>query len=53
MPANLSPEYKAAADAFRKARDPAERLEHLREITASDEEFRLESRLLLGFEPPA
>jgi ribosome-interacting GTPase 1 len=32
MPANLSPEYKAAADAFRKARDPAERLEHLREM---------------------
>lgn len=32
MPANLSPEYKAAADAYRKARDPAERLEHLREM---------------------
>jgi hypothetical protein len=32
MPANLSPEYKAAADAFRKARDPEERLEHLREM---------------------
>ena len=32
MPANLSPEYKAAAEAFRKARDPAERLEHLREM---------------------
>lgn len=32
MPANLSPEYKAAADAFRKARDPGERLEHLREM---------------------
>ena len=32
MPANLSPEYKAAADAFRKARDPLERLEHLREM---------------------
>lgn len=32
MPANLSPEYKAAADAFRKAREPAERLEHLREM---------------------
>jgi ribosome-interacting GTPase 1 len=30
MPANLSPEYKAAADAYRKARDPLERLEHLR-----------------------
>ena len=32
MPANLSPEYKAAADALRRARDPAERLEHLREM---------------------
>jgi len=32
MPANLSPEYKAAADALRKARDPQERLEHLREM---------------------
>jgi ribosome-interacting GTPase 1 len=32
MPANLSPEYKAAADAYRKARDPGERLEHLREM---------------------
>ncbi len=32
MPANLSPEYKAAAEAFRRARDPAERLEHLREM---------------------
>ena len=32
MPANLSPEYKAAADAFRKARDPQERLDHLREM---------------------
>ena len=32
MPANLSPEYKAAADAFRKARDPEQRLEHLREM---------------------
>jgi hypothetical protein len=30
MPANLSPEYKAAADAFRKARDPQERLDCLR-----------------------
>jgi RNA polymerase sigma factor (sigma-70 family) len=28
-------------------------LDRLREITASDEEFRLESRLLLGFEPPS
>lgn len=32
MPANLTPEYKAAAEAFRKARDPAERLEHLRQM---------------------
>ena len=32
MPANLTPEYKAAAEAFRRARDPAERLEHLREM---------------------
>lgn len=32
MPANLSPEYKAAADAYRKARDPLERLGHLREM---------------------
>jgi len=32
MPANLSPEYKAAADEYRKARDPQERLEHLREM---------------------
>lgn len=27
MPANLTPEYKAAEAAFRKARDPRERLE--------------------------
>jgi uncharacterized protein len=32
MPANLSPEYKAAEAAFRKARDPRERLDHLREM---------------------
>ena len=32
MPANLSPEYKAAEAAFRKAHDPRERLEHLREM---------------------
>jgi hypothetical protein len=32
MPANLSPEYKAAEANFRKARDPAERLEWLREM---------------------
>src|SRR5215813_4571229 len=32
MPANLTPEYKAAEAAFRKARDPSERLERLREM---------------------
>ena len=32
MPANLSPEYKAAEAAFRKARDPRERLDCLREM---------------------
>jgi uncharacterized protein len=32
MPANLSPEYKAAEAAFRKARDPRERLDWLREM---------------------
>jgi uncharacterized protein len=32
MPANLSPEYKAAEAAFRKARDPRERLAGLREM---------------------
>src|SRR5512139_1881979 len=32
MPANLSPEYKSAEAAFRKARDPRERLEWLREM---------------------
>src|SRR5215470_2066721 len=32
MPANLTPEYKAAEAAFRKARDPRERLEGLREM---------------------
>ncbi len=32
MPANLSPEYKTAEAAFRKARDPRERLECLREM---------------------
>ena len=32
MPANLSPEYKAAEASFRKARDPKERLEWLREM---------------------
>ncbi len=30
MPANLTPEYKAAEAAFKAARDPKERLEHLR-----------------------
>ncbi len=32
MPANLTPEYKAAEHAFRRARDPAQRLECLREM---------------------
>ena len=32
MAANLSPEYKNAQDAYRKARDPKERLECLREM---------------------
>jgi ribosome-interacting GTPase 1 len=32
VPANLSPEYKAAEAAFRKTRDPRERLEWLREM---------------------
>ena len=32
MPANLNPEYKAAEAAFKKARDPQERLDHLREM---------------------
>ena len=32
MPANLSPEYKAAEAAFRKTRDPHERLDALREM---------------------
>ena len=32
MPANLSPDYKAAEAHFRKARDPQERLECLREM---------------------
>jgi len=32
MPANLSPEYKAAEAAFRKAHDPTERLAGLREM---------------------
>jgi uncharacterized protein len=32
MPANLTPDYKAAEAAFRKARDPGERLECLREM---------------------
>ena len=32
MPANLSPEYKAAEGAFRKAREPRERLDCLREM---------------------
>ncbi len=32
MPANLSPEYRAAETAFRQAREPKERLECLREM---------------------
>lgn len=32
MPANLTPDYKAAEAAFRKARDPKDRLGHLREM---------------------
>jgi len=32
VPANLSPEYKAAEASYRKARDPKERLEWLREM---------------------
>ena len=32
MPANLTPDYKAAEAAFRRARDPADRLEALREM---------------------
>ena len=32
MPANLSPEYKAAEAAFRAAREPKERLDCLREM---------------------
>lgn len=32
MPANLTPDYKAAEAVFRRARDPAERLEALREM---------------------
>jgi ribosome-interacting GTPase 1 len=32
MPANLSPDYKSAQEAFRRARDPHERLEGLREM---------------------
>src|SRR5215468_6906315 len=32
MPANLTPEYRTAEAAFRKARDPGERLQWLREM---------------------
>ncbi len=32
MPANLTPDYRAAETAFRNARDPKERLDHLREM---------------------
>jgi len=32
MPANLTPAYRKAEEAYRAARDPAERLEHLKEM---------------------
>jgi ribosome-interacting GTPase 1 len=32
VPANLTPEYRAAEAAFRKAREPKERLQHLRDM---------------------
>jgi len=32
MPANTTPEYKAAEAAFRRARDPRDQLDHLREM---------------------
>jgi ribosome-interacting GTPase 1 len=32
MPANLTPDYKAAEQAFRRARDPQEKLGHLKEM---------------------
>jgi ribosome-interacting GTPase 1 len=32
LPTNVSPEYKKAEAAFRKARDPSERLSHLKEM---------------------
>ena len=32
MPANLSPEYKDAQEKFRRAREPQEKLECLREM---------------------
>jgi uncharacterized protein len=32
MPTNVSPEYKKAEAAYRQARDPGERLEHLRDM---------------------
>ncbi|HSF47113.1 MAG TPA: GTPase [Burkholderiales bacterium] len=35
MPANLSPEYKQAEQAFRRAREPRERLESLKEMLRS------------------
>ena len=34
MPANLSPEHKAAEAAYRAAREPKEQLEYLRERTS-------------------
>ena len=35
MPTNVSPAYKKAEDAFRRARDPKEKLAHLREMHRS------------------
>ena len=32
MPANLTPDYRKAEEAYRQARDPNEKLEHLREM---------------------
>jgi len=32
MPTNVSPEFKRAKEAFQKAREPAERLQHLKEM---------------------
>ena len=35
MPTNVSPEYKKAQGQYRKAREPAERLKHLREMLST------------------